>query len=295
MSSQLLMRTRPIFHYQVELFQVWHSPLQILQPLTQIYLVTLNQQPALRDWGWEDGVAFHNTDLASTKPDAAIKNCFEDIFTHELCPNNPLARTYAIELFIGIAASGYFDRVLAESISYLMYSHGHPDELWGARTDITPRYLISLCFCTFCMTAGFSVGVDSEQLCTRVANELSRTWNAPYPAGGQPDDGTELSSLIINWPDLAKYTQMRLSSVSSQVGQVLDACHKNGTKFDLSAGLRARPSSLNWLGRVDLSESIASVDRSLLESYYDKPADVAREIDHTMALRNVTEEPKADI
>jgi hypothetical protein len=243
--------------------------------------------------GW--GVAFHNTDMALTNPNSAIKNCFGDIFTHGLCPSNPLARNYAIELFSGISASGYFDRVLAESISYLLYPHGHPHELWGARMDVTTKYLISLCFCYFCMSSGVSMGVDCERLRKRVANELGRTWNASYPSGRQPDEGTELASLLINWPELATYTQMRLQSVSSLVRLVSDACHKDGVKFDLSAAVWGRPSSLNWLEGVDISKSIASSDRFLLESYYESSLDVAREIDHTLALQNVIEEPKGEI
>ena len=46
--------------------------------------------------GW--AIAFHNTDLATAHPEAAIENCFGDHFTHGLCPSSPAARTYAIEL-----------------------------------------------------------------------------------------------------------------------------------------------------------------------------------------------------
>jgi len=139
------------------------------------------------------------------------------------------------------------------------------------------------------------MGVDCERLRTRVADELGRTWNASYPSGRQPDEGTELASLLINWPELATYTQMRLQSVSSLVRLVSDACHKNGAKFDLSAAVWGRPSSLNWLEGVDISKSIVSSDRFLLESYYESSLDVAREIDHTLALQNVIEEPKGEI
>src|SRR3546814_12350730 len=95
--------------------------------------------------GWV--IAFHNTDLATANPEAAIENCFGDHFTHGLCPSSPAARTYAMELLAAASGTGLFERVLVESLSYLLVGHGHPPELWGARLDATTRYLLSLCFC----------------------------------------------------------------------------------------------------------------------------------------------------
>ena len=232
--------------------------------------------------GW--GVAFHNTSLSTSNPEASIMNCFGDRFTHGLCPANPTARTYALELFAGIAGTGFFDRVLTESISYLLYPHGHPHELWGARLDVATRYLLSLCFCQYCMLAATSRNIDVASLRAKVAAELTRTWNVPFPAGRDPDDGNELTSLHFAWPALAAYTRMRLDITTSLVVEITNIVHAKGAAIDVSAAVWGRPSHFNWLEGVDVRGTLEVADGFVLESYYVTAGEVAREIDHTKAI-----------
>jgi hypothetical protein len=232
--------------------------------------------------GW--GVAFHNTSLSTSNPEASIMNCFGDRFTHGLCPTNPAARTYAVELFAGIAGTGFFDRVLTESISYLLYSHGHPHELWGARLDVATRYLLSLCFCEYCMLAAASRNIDVASLRSKVAAELIRTWNAPFPAGRDPDDGNELTSLHFAWPELAAYTRMRLDTTTSLIAEITNIVHAKGVVIDVSAAVWGRPSHFNWLEGVDVRGTLEVADGFVLESYHVTVGEVAREIDHTKAI-----------
>ena len=243
--------------------------------------------------GW--GVAFHNTSLSTNNPEASIMNCFGDRFTHGLCPASPAARLYAVELFAGIAGTGFFDRILTESISYLLYSHGHPHELWGARLDVATRYLLSLCFCHYCMLAATSRGIDAVTLRLKVAAELTRTWNAPFPAGRDADDGNELTSLHIAWPELAAYTRMRLDTTTSLVTEITKIVHAKGAVIDVSAAVWGRPSHFNWLEGVDVRQTIEVADGFVLESYYVEASEVAREIDHTKAIAQIVGDHAARI
>ncbi|MBH0108643.1 hypothetical protein I6E81_00505 [Salinibacterium sp. NG22] len=231
--------------------------------------------------GW--GIAFHNTTMATEHPEAAIKNCFGDAFTHGLCPANPAAQQYAVELVGEIAGSGLFDRVLVESLSYLLYNHGHPHELWGARLDPTTRYLLSLCFCSHCREQGTARGVDVGALRLRVSQELHRTWNAEAPAGRDADDGAEIASLHMMWPDLAAYTRMRNDVVTELAGRVAREIRSKGAVLDLSAAVWGRPAFSNWMEGVDVAASVAVADSFVLESYYPTAGEVARELDHTLA------------
>jgi hypothetical protein len=232
--------------------------------------------------GW--AIALHNSSLAVAHPDAALLNCFGDRFTHALCPANPGVRRYAVELFAAVAQTGYFRRILAESVSYLLYSHGHPHELWGARLDVTTRYLLSLCFCPHCTDAGVSAGVDVAALRLKVARELRRTWNAVFSAPRRPDDGIELMSLLVAWPDLAAFTAMRCAQVTSLVTEIREACAAAGVPLDVSAAVWARPAASNWMEGVDIAATRRIADGFVLESYYDAVDDVVRELDHVLAL-----------
>ncbi|GAA4836031.1 hypothetical protein [Garicola koreensis] len=243
--------------------------------------------------GWV--VALHNSRLATQHPECAILSCFNDRFTHGLCPNNPAVRRYVSELFGGIAGSGLFERVLAESISYLLYGHGHPHELWGARLDTTTRYLLSLCFCEHCAESGAERNIDVESLRSKVAAELTRTWNQSYPAGRDHDEGLELASLHVNWPDLAAYTRMRLDTVTSLAATTAHVCHNERVHFDLGAAVWGRPSPLNWLEGVDISSSFDIADKFMLQSYYPRGGEVAREIDHTFGLAAARDLPIGEL
>lgn len=243
--------------------------------------------------GW--AVAFHNTDLATANPEAAIRSCFGDAFAHGLCPTNPASRRYAVELVEAVSRSGLFDRLLVESLSYLLYSHGHPHELWGARLDATTRYLLSLCFCRFCVEAGEARDIDVESLRRGVAAELSRTWNSEYPHGRDADDGAELASLHFIWPALRAYTKLRLDTVSALVAEVTAAANRHGVALDMSAAVWGRPAQTNWIEGVDVVETMHRADGFVLESYFPTAGEVAREIDHTLAARALAGDAAARI
>ncbi len=225
-------------------------------------------------------IAFHNTDLALGHPETAIENCFGDRFAHGLCATNPAPRTYAREMTDALCGTGHFDMLMVESLSYLLHGHGHPHELWGVRMDAHTRFLLSMCFCPFCMDEGETRGLDGPGLKTRVADELSRTWNAPIAVERSPDDGTELASRLVQDDDFAGWVKMRCEVVNGLAGEIADIVHGHDMQFEISAAVWGRPSSLNWTEGVDIAASARIADRFLLESYYPDAGDVARELDH---------------
>lgn len=236
--------------------------------------------------GW--AVAFHNTDLATAHPGAAIENCFGDPFTHGLCPASPVARTYALELLDAVAATSLFDRVLVESLSYLLVAHGHPHELWGARLDPTTRYLLSLCFCTACEARGRGAGIDVQRLRARVVAELHRTWNVDHPAGRDDDTVAGVTSLHMVWPELAAYTRLRMDIVTELVVEAAETVRARGVALDVSAAVWGRPAPTNWMEGIDIAQTLASADGFVLESYFPTAGEVAAEIDHTLAIRGLS-------
>lgn len=251
------------------------------------------QQSGVAVSAW--AIAFHNTTLATSRPDLAIENCFGDHFTHGLCPANPAARRYALELLAGVASRGLFDRILVESLSYLLYSHGHPHELWGVRMDPVTRYLLSLCFCRHCVVSGEDRGIDVTRLRATVRNQLTRSWNMAFPAGRDEDDGAELASLHQVWPELAAYTAMRMDIVTSLTSEAARAVAAQGTKLDVSAAVWGRPAFTNWIEGVDIAKTMQVADGFVLESYFPTAAEVAREIDHTQAIASLTADASAEL
>jgi hypothetical protein len=230
--------------------------------------------------GWT--IAFHNSDLAQREPEVAIENCFGDRFAHGLCPAHPRAARYAQDMVGALAGTGHFDRVMVESLSYLLYGHGHPHELWGARLDVQTRYMLSMCFCPSCLAEADRRGIDGTGLRTRVADSLHRTWNDPLSLRRNDDDGTELAARLVLDDDFRAYARMRCDIVSDLALRLAETAHAHDVELELSAAVWGRPGSLNWTEGVDIGASARIADRFVLESYYPDPGEVAREIDHVL-------------
>jgi hypothetical protein len=229
-------------------------------------------------------VTLHNSDLATKHPDAALRNCFGDLSAHGLCPANPAARRYVRDLCTAIAAYGCFDELMVESVAYLLAGHGHPHELWGIRLDPATRLLLSLCFCPACLAEGAQRGIDGPALRSWCAAELLRTWNEPLGAVRRPDDGAELSGLLLARPDLYAWARMRADVVTSLIAELSADARHTGTAIAAGTAVWARPAAIGWLEGIDLAGLTASCSRITLMSYHPDRADVARDLDHVLAL-----------
>ncbi len=236
----------------------------------------------LRLTGWT--VTLHNSALAARRPGAALRNCFGDLSAHGLCPSIPAVRRYVRDLCAAIAAYGCFDELMVESVAYLLAGHGHPHELWGVRLDPATRLLLSLCFCPSCLAEGARRGIDGAALRSWCAAELLRTWNGPLGVVRRPDDGAELSGLLLARPDLYAWARMRAELVTSLVAELAADARHTGTAIAAGTAVWARPAAIGWLEGIDLAGLAESCSRITLMSYHPDPADVARDLDHVLAL-----------
>lgn len=227
-------------------------------------------------------VALHNSVLARARPDAALRNAFGDASTHGLCPANPVVRRYVLDLVAAIARHGYFDEILLESVAYLLAGHGHPHELHGVRLDPATKLLLSLCFCDSCLAEGARRDVDGAGLRAWVTAELDRTWNSPLAVTRRPDEGAELSALLVARQDLLAWVHMRQSVVTSLLAEVVAASH--GQAIATTGAIWARPAALSWMEGIDLAGLARIAARLTITAYHPDLADVTRDIDHILAF-----------
>ncbi len=228
-------------------------------------------------------VVMHNSTLAAQRPDCALRNCFGDYSTHALCPANPAARRYALELCKGVLALGLFDELFVESVAFLLSGHGHPHELWAVRNDPATRYLISLCFCQACLEAGRARGLDGEALRNWTATELARTWNSPLSLLRDPDPGDELSGLFLSRPELFAWSQMRCDIVRDLIEELASLARSQGSRLSAGLGVWARPAPLGWMEGVEPRRLAMVADSLVAMPYYPSVQAVARDLDHYLA------------
>ncbi len=226
--------------------------------------------------GWT--VALHNSDLAGLHPETATRNCFGDRGAHGLCPSNPDAQRYGVELVGAVAATGWFDELMVESLSFLLVPHAQPHELSGVPFDLLTRTLLSLCYCDHCAQRGQERGLDVERLRRWTARTLRRHWTSPL-APGISRDGSDLLGLLWSVPDLREYLTMRCDVVTDLLGHAVRAAAEyDATVAPAGAGW-ARPAALGLLEGIDIAALRGGPPRSMLLPYYSSLADMARDLD----------------
>lgn len=226
-------------------------------------------------------VTGHNSSLAQSDPDLAIENCFGDRSTHGLCPANPRSVALFDELVGGVVATGLFDEVFVESLSYLLWGHGHPHELWAVRLDPVARYLLSLCFCSHCITLAGEAGT---RLRPWVVEFLHTRWNDPISVVRDAGDAEELTALLTGSEDLATYTSMRLGVVAALSQRIVDTAHAGDTELVLTGAVWGRPASLNWTEGIDPGRIAAIADVFTMQAYHATLGEVAAELDVVRGL-----------
>jgi len=120
-------------------------------------LTAMAKESGLRICAWT--VVFHNSPLASANPDAAITNCFGDVFAHALCPSVPKSRDYALCLTRAVAARPVV-AIELEAAGYYGYEHFSHHDKCGIVFDLFHHFLFSCCFCAHCRRAFQAADLD---------------------------------------------------------------------------------------------------------------------------------------
>lgn len=178
-------------------------------------------------------VFLHNTTLGAAHPDVCAENCFGDRLLADLCPAHPDVADYAVALARTAAGAG---PVIAESLSYGTFDHGHHHERSFVPLGPGERLLLGLCFCAHCGRAAEAAGVDAGRLRAAVAGHLERALNGEAPP--TPDDPASLRAAV--GEDLAGFLAARQGVVTELTRRVADAVHADGGRLvylDLTGAL----------------------------------------------------------
>lgn len=229
-------------------------------------------------------VTLHNSSLASDRTDLAMLNCFGDRLSHGLCPTNPTVQEHVGELVAATAATGHFDEVFLESLSFLPLGHGHPHELWSVPLEPLDRLLASLCFCPACEHVARQRGVEVDALRRWVTDTLSRRWNAEDAGQRVAGDSAEVLSVVLARPDLAEFLRCRLETTGTLTQRMVDLAHEAGSSVAIGAPVFARPLAHAWLEGVDLADLAGRADRVTLMPYYDAVGEIQRDLAHARDL-----------
>ena len=132
-------------------------------------------------------VCLHNIRLGLQHPHACTRNGFGDANYGALCPSNPDARAYAVNLVADLTAEYQPDIVELESIGFLGFVYEYNHEKDGVGMTAEDDFLLSLCFCDACLARAKSAGVDGAAAQRTVRRWIVEMCERPVPAARWPD------------------------------------------------------------------------------------------------------------
>jgi len=193
-------------------------------PLAAIRDATAARGLAMHAWV----VALHNSTLGERHPECVSETCFGDRLVADLCPANPDVRRYAVALARDAAALGA-DSVVAESLHFGSFGHGHHHERCFVDLGALDEFLLGVCFCRHCRARADAAGVPGDEARAACAAVLDRVLSGDRPPG--PDEVTHDSVREYAGSTVADYVTGRSETVSSLVAECAAAVREQGSRL----------------------------------------------------------------
>jgi hypothetical protein len=151
-------------------------------------------------------VLAHNSRLAQSHPEHAVRNAYGDRYGWALCAAQPEVRAYAAALAAEAAARPGTSGVELEACGWYGCEHLHAhDKTDGVRFGRAGSYLLSLCFCRTCQDGYARHDVDPGRFRKAVAEALEPFWHPGTSPAVKDGDGWETVRDLLG-PDLAEAT-----------------------------------------------------------------------------------------
>jgi hypothetical protein len=193
-------------------------------------------------------VFFHSSALGARYAGLIVRNAFDDGYPFALCPSQARVQDHGAALCRSLAGLGVFAGIDLETIGYLGYSHGHHHEVTAVPLGPAEIFLLSLCFCPACRTAGDAAGIGMQSLGAEVRRILRHRMRFD-DAGGGPEEGAEkLATLLIMYPALERLVRLRMGTVTALVKRL--AAESGKTKLAaFTSSFAGSPSNI-WMEGV---------------------------------------------
>lgn len=253
-------------------------------PLGKLVSATERRGMAVR--GWIN--AMHSTIQGTAHPDCVLENAFGDRYITCLCPANPDVRAYIRALAANISAY-QLQSFMAESVCFMPFDHGYHHERTLVPISAAVKFLMGMCFCPHCETAGKKQGVKVGALRSFVRDEVDKALNGEASAlDGVPLEEEAVAALAGG--DMRGYLAARRETVTSFVADLAEVTGK--TPFAImewSGGIRAVGGGMPvaasgptmaraWQDGVDIEAIGKLVDELTILGYVPDPETVRKDI-----------------
>ena len=225
----------------------------------------------LRAWT----IAFHD----QPRPGDHVVDALGDVHPFALCPASAENRRYLQALVGDLSSRGWFDAIDLESYAYHGYRHGSHHERDGLLLGNLELFLLSLCFCRACTAAAEDRNVDARSVQASVEQFLRGRMQHDGP--GEGTTGLwQLTSYLVNHPDVYAYLRSALANTARVLGDVRDTAAVDAKAaprpiLGITAATFLQPGAAAWQEGLALTPELWTlVDRLVLLAYFRDPKDV---------------------
>ena len=220
-------------------------------------------------------VCMHNSRLGFLHPEACVKTATGDRLFHTLCPVNPLARAYVKGLTGDLGSRFNLKAVELESASFMGYFHGFHHEISGIEISPSLDFLLSLCFCPYCIEKAGAAGIEIDKIHKTVSELITSELKKP----SLPSAPVELTGRI---PGFDRFIEWRVSTITSLIGLLKKESCQN---MDLIAIATVFPPNADarLLYGADPVKLTGVCDSVTVSGYFTEKTDLAEDLNTLLA------------
>ena len=228
-------------------------------------------------------VFMHNSGIGFVEPEASVQNALGNYFLSELCPSNPRVAKYAYGLVADLSSRG-IKSIAMESMHWHGARHGEHHERFFMELSAITEFLISLCFCSSCISNFDSSGGNGAQLKEKVKEALQPFLTEKDPWLGSPVTKAALTEILGS--EILDYLKVREATLSTVYTEIFRIASESGVEIsfvDQSTLLdmdSTTPLDLSWLVGIDPDLIANSVSAFEPLVYRKSPAEVAAVYKH---------------
>lgn len=217
-------------------------------------------------------VVLHSSALGRAHPDLTCCNVMGDAYSFSLCPAQARVRAYAVGLVRDVCRRARPHTLLLESATFMPVLHGGHHDISLLAMNPVLQWLLTLCFCPACVAHAERAAVDVVGAADDARAMLRALMNE-----GAAGEGV-LGSALIERPRLAAYSQSRIATVMSLLGEMRGAAAECGARLEVIPNTGVRSITRSWALGVQLGGLRDVADGAMVLGYYPEPSEVITEL-----------------
>ncbi len=209
-------------------------------------------------------VMLHSSTLGQAHSDLCVQNLAGDRYSFNLCPSQPRGRSYALGLVRDVCRQFRPHNLILESPTFMPARHDHYHAGVAAPIGEASDWLLGLCFCSACLARAQAADIDAlgalydarSLLPALLQNSLDGVASAPGPS--------PLSALLVGWPRLRAYAEMRMEAVMSLLAEIVRVAHDANARVEVILNAGVDYVSRAWMLGLDVGKLGNVIDGTVI-------------------------------